>query len=230
MIEDRASTFSPFLHFTREQWAQLREATPMTLSAADVTAIQGINAPVSVAEVEEIYLPLSRLLNLYAGASQALFRATGTFLGARSAKVPYLVGIAGSVAVGKSTTARLLRELLARWPDHPRVQLVTTDGFLFPNRELAARGLMKRKGFPESYDRARLLSFVADLKSGRERVRAPVYSHLVYDIVPGEETVFEQPDIVIVEGLNVLQSGTAGAFVSDYFDFSVYVDADETDI
>ena len=186
-------------------------------------------------EVRDIYLPLSRLINLYVNAVQRLYGATDTFLGRHPGKVPYLIGVAGSVAVGKSTTSRVLRALLARWPDHPKVDLITTDGFLLPNRDLVARGLLQRKGFPESYDVRKLLRFVTDLKSGREEVSAPVYSHLTYDIVPSERVVIRRPDIVIVEGLNVLQTWRAGprtptTFVSDYFDFSIYVDADEEDV
>ncbi len=185
----------------------------------------------SLTEIEEVYLPLSRLLNLYVAAVQGLYRATATFLGHGEEKVPFLIGLAGSVAVGKSTAARALRELLARWPHHPRVDIVTTDGFLYPTAVLEERGLMRRKGFPESYDVRALVAFVRDLKAGKDRVTTPVYSHLVYDIVPGETVVVERPDIVIVEGLNVLQTGPAvdgqpRVFVSDFFDFTIYVDAD----
>ena len=221
---------TPFLAFTRAEWSALRASTPMTLTAADVEAIRGINVALSIDEVERIYLPLSRLLNLYVRASQGLFSVTDTFLGKPTTPVPYVIGIAGSVAVGKSTTARVLQALLSRWPDHPRVELVTTDGFLHPNAVLEERGLMDRKGFPESYDRRRLLDFVADLKSGQEKVAAPVYSHISYDVVPGEERLVEAADIVILEGLNVLQGGGTGTYVSDYFDFSIYVDADPADV
>lgn len=216
---------SPYLEFARDEWARLRASTPMTLSADDVEKLRGINVALSVEEVEAIFLPLSRLLNLYVRASQQLFSVTDTFLGKPSEQVPYVIGIAGSVAVGKSTIARILQHLLAHWPDHPRVDLVTTDGFLYPNTILEERGILHRKGFPESYDRRRLLQFVCDLKAGEE-VRAPVYSHLEYDIVVGEERVVRAADIVIVEGLNVLQGGDTGTHVSDYFDFSIYVDAD----
>jgi type I pantothenate kinase len=230
------ASFSPYLDFSREEWASLRAATPLTLSEDDLAELRGINDYVSLEEVADIYLPLSRLLNLYVAATQGLYRVTDTFLGSPAAKVPYVVGIAGSVAVGKSTTARILRALLARWPDHPKVDLITTDGFLYPNRTLEERGLMKRKGFPESYDLRRLVRFVADVKSGRDEVKAPVYSHLSYDIVPGRFHVVGQPDVMIVEGLNVLQTGAAHPgpspqiFVSDFFDFSIYVDAEERHI
>lgn len=216
---------TPFLVFTRPEWSALRASTPMTLTAEDVEAIRGINVELSIDEVERVYLPLSRLLNLYVKASQSLFSVTDTFLGKPTSPVPYVIGIAGSVAVGKSTIARVLQALLSRWPDHPRVDLITTDGFLWPNAVLEERGLMQRKGFPESYDRRRLLEFVADLKSGRGRVTAPVYSHIAYDVLEGELRTVESPDIVIIEGLNVLQGGGQGTYVSDYFDFSIYVDA-----
>jgi type I pantothenate kinase len=222
---------SPYLRFARDEWAALRADTPLTLDDADLDRIRGLVERVSLLEVEEVYLPLSRLLNLYVAAVQGLYRATSTFLGHGEKKVPFLIGLAGSVAVGKSTSARVLRELLARWPNTPRVDLVTTDGFLLPTRVLEERGLMRRKGFPESYDVRALVGFVRDLKAGTARVTSPVYSHLSYDIVPGAEVVIEQPDIVIVEGLNVLQTGPALAgqprvFVSDFFDFTVYVDAE----
>jgi type I pantothenate kinase len=228
--------FSPYVNFERQEWARLRAATPMTVTDADLVALRGVNEYVSLGEVAEIYLPLSRLLNLYVGAAQRLHQVTDTFLGKPAAQVPYIIGVAGSVAVGKSTFARILRAILARWPNHPRVDLVTTDGFLYPNRYLEERGLMNRKGFPESYDLRRLMLFMAELKSGADEVRAPVYSHLVYDILPGEEKVIERPDIVIVEGLNVLQTPDGPrqrglrTFVSDFFDFSIYVDAEEEDI
>lgn len=221
---------NPFLTFDRNEWAALRAATPLTLTEDDVAELRGINVALSLREVEEVYLPLSRLLNLYVRASQGLFSVTDTFLGKPTSSVPYLIGVAGSVAVGKSTTSRVLQALLSRWPDHPRVDLVTTDGFLFPNRVLEDRGLTDRKGFPESYDRRRLLEFVASLKSGTQPVQAPVYSHLAYDIVPGELRTVQDADIVILEGLTVLQGGGVGTFVSDYFDFSIYVDADPSHI
>jgi type I pantothenate kinase len=219
-------TQSPFLTFSRNEWAHLRGATPMTLSQSDIDEIKGINEALSLGEVEEVYLPLSRLLNLHIAAVQELHRVTSRFVGSVTPKVPYVIAIAGSVSAGKSTTARLLRTLLSRWENHPRVDLVTTDGFLFPIATLEERGLMDRKGFPESYDRPRLVRFVADVKSGKSPLRIPVYSHLHYDIVPDEFQSVESPDIVILEGLNVLQSGTATPlFVSDFLDFSLYVDA-----
>jgi type I pantothenate kinase len=205
------------------------------LTEEELARLRGLNDKVSLEEVAEIYLPLSRLLNLYVVATQGLHAATATFLGNLTAKVPFVIGIGGSVAVGKSTTARLLQALLARWPNHPKVDLVTTDGFLYPNRVLEERGLLQRKGFPESYDQRALLRFMAAVKAGEPEVRAPVYSHVVYDIVPDQHLVVRQPDIVIVEGLNVLQSGDGHPdrtrlFVSDYFDFGIYVDAEETDV
>jgi type I pantothenate kinase len=228
---------SPYRSFAREEWARLRADTPLTLTAQEVSQLQSLDDPISLDEVIAIYLPLSRLLSLYVAAAQGLFKATQRFLLAeRTDKVPYIIGVAGSVAVGKSTTARILKALLARWPNTPKVDLVTTDGFLWPNAELTRLGLMERKGFPESYNTAKLLRFLADIKAGKRSVRAPLYSHLVYDVVPGEETVVDRPDILIVEGLNVLQparlprDGAAIPFVSDYFDFSIYLDADEDDL
>jgi len=227
---------SPYRVFTRDAWARLRADTPMTLTAAEVDRLQGLHDPVSMDQVGEIYLPLSRLLAFYVQAMQHLHNATSRFLGGDGGKIPFVIGIAGSVAVGKSATARVLQALLARWPASPRVSLITTDGFLLPNAVLEQEGLMERKGFPESYDLPALLAFLTDVKAGRPRVAAPVYSHLVYDVVPGETVVIDQPDILIVEGLNVLQTsrlpkdGKAIPFVSDFFDFSIYIDGDEAEI
>lgn len=224
--------FSPYRTFTRAEWARLRADTPMTLAPAELDQMAGVIEEVSVEDVEEIYLPLSRLLNFYVAAAQGLHAVSAKFLGHADGKVPFIIGIAGSVAVGKSTTARVLRALLARWPNHPRVELMTTDGFLYPNAELERRGIMNRKGFPESFDTARLLEFLAAVKSGRRGVEAPVYSHFHYDIMPGQVMITGTPDILIVEGLNVLQparlpkGGEAIPFVSDFFDFSIYIDAD----
>jgi len=227
---------SRYTSFSRSEWARLRAATPLLLTEGDLVLLRGINERIALDEVAEVYLPLSRLINLYVRASQALHAVSDTFLGNQPSRTPYVVAIAGSVAVGKSTTARVLQALLARWPDHPSVALVTTDGFLFPNRVLAEKGLMEKKGFPESYDLRRLVEFMARIKSGDASVRAPLYSHLIYDIVPGEEQVVEQPDIMILEGLNVLSTGVRPdgspprTFVSDYVDFSIYVDAAEAHV
>jgi type I pantothenate kinase len=234
MMEQRTEDrLSPYRLFTREEWAALRDDTPMTLSPAEVAQVRSLNDRLDMKEVEEIYLPLSRLLSLYVAATQRLFLAQQRFLGTEDAKMPYIIGVAGSVAVGKSTTARVLKALLARWTNTPRVDLITTDGFLFPNAVLEREDLMEKKGFPESYDLPALLRFLSDVKAGRRPVRAPVYSHLVYDVKPNEWVEIDRPDILIVEGLNVLQTGRlprhgeAIPFVSDFFDFSVYLDADE---
>jgi type I pantothenate kinase len=227
---------SPYVELDRAAWARLRENQPLSLDTADLARLRGLGDLLDLDEVEEVYLPLSRLLSFYVGATAGLHRITSDFLGERPAKTPFVIGVAGSVAVGKSTTARLLKELLSRWPGTPRVELVTTDGFLYPNAELQRRNLLQRKGFPESYNRRALLRFVAEVKAGKDEVHAPVYSHLTYDIVPGEEIVVRRPDVLIVEGLNVLQAprvqedGRVGMAVSDFFDFSVYVDAHLEDI
>ena len=228
--------FSTYTNFDRDEWAPLRFNTPLTLTEPGLAELRGVNDQLSMRDVEEVYLPLSRLLNLHVAATRDLARVADIFLGKTAGRKPYIIGIAGSVAVGKSTTARVMQALLARWPDHPKVELITTDGFLYPNAVLEERGLMQRKGFPESYDARRLVQFVADVKAGAPSVSAPMYSHLVYDIVPGAEEVVRQPDILIIEGLNVLQGadGRLGdgdrPFVSDFFDFSIYVDADEAHI
>ncbi|MGH8824211.1 MAG: type I pantothenate kinase [Jiangellaceae bacterium] len=227
---------SPFVDLDRPEWSRLRDRTPLPLTAEELDAVRGLGDEVDLDEVRDVYLPLSRLLNLHTRAIGRLHETTRSFLGTFPERTPYVVGIAGSVAVGKSTTARLLRLLLARWPDHPDVALVTTDGFLLPNAELQHRGLLDRKGFPESYDRRALLRFVAAVKSGSGQISAPVYSHLSYDIVPGEQVVLRRPDIVVLEGLNVLQparprrDGISGLAVSDFFDFSIYVDAEADDV
>jgi len=220
-----------YLAFGRDEWAELRAATPLTIREPELEMLRGINDKIDLDEVAAVYLPLTRLINLYVSATQNLHKVSATFLGTMAPKVPYVIGIAGSVAVGKSTFARILQSLLTRWPDHPRVDLITTDGFLFPNTVLDDRGIMNRKGFPESYDTKSLLKFLRDLKSGTPEVTAPVYSHVVYDIVDGENISVCQPDILILEGLNVLQVGSeSNEFVSDYFDFSIYIDADEEHI
>jgi type I pantothenate kinase len=220
-----------YIEFSRDEWKDLRAATPLTIREKDLEALRGINSELDLTEVAEIYLPLTRLLNLYVSATQNLHRVSATFLGTIAPKVPYVIGVAGSVAVGKSTFARVLQALLSRWPDHPKVDLVTTDGFLLPNAVLEERGIMNRKGFPESYDARRITEFLRDVKSGVAEVKAPVYSHVVYDIVEGEEITVRQPDILILEGINVLQVAAGSSeFVSDYFDFSIFVDAAEVDI
>src|SRR5688500_12702771 len=226
------NTFSRFTEFTRGEWAKLRASTPLPLTEPQLRGLVSLNERMSLDEVADIYLPLSRLLNLYVAATHNLYNATATFLGSDSPRVPFVIGVAGSVAVSKSTASRVLQALLARWPSHPQVELITTDGFLLPQRVLESRRIVHRKGFPESYDVRRLVRFMADVKSGVAEVLAPVYSHLAYDIVPGEHQVVRRPDILIVEGLNVLQTGSGRAplFVSDFFDFSIYVDAHDADI
>ena len=223
---------SPFVEISRADWAALGRSTELPLTEQEISQIRGLGDFLDLKEVSDVYLPLSRMLNLYVTQAQRLHSVTSEFMGERAKRTPFIIGVAGSVAVGKSTVARLLKEMLSRWPSTPRVELITTDGFLYPNRELERRNLMYRKGFPESYDRLALLKFVADIKSGVERVSAPVYSHLSYDIVPGAEVVVESPDVVIVEGLNVLQPPVMGQEValSDYFDFKIYVDADVANV
>ncbi|HRF08131.1 MAG TPA: type I pantothenate kinase [Xanthobacteraceae bacterium] len=229
-IED---DISPYRVFSREEWAARRQNTPMTLTQSEIIHLQALNDKLSMKEVEEIYLPISRLLAFYVEAAQDLFSGMQQFLGVSDGKMPYIIGVAGSVAVGKSTTARVLQALLARWTNTPKVELVTTDGFLYPNAVLEREKLMEKKGFPESYDLPALLRFLNDVKAGQRKVKAPVYSHVSYDVIPGEMIEVDQPDILIVEGLNVLQTGRppkdgkAIPYVSDFFDFSVYIDAEE---
>ncbi|MDH6254635.1 type I pantothenate kinase [Aurantimicrobium minutum] len=223
---------TPFVEISRDEWAELAPTTKSPLTEADIESLRGLGDRLNLQEVEDVYLPLSRLLSIYASGARKLHRDTSSFLGERATTTPFVIGVAGSVAVGKSTVARLLQMLMARWEDTPRVELVTTDGFLYPNAELERRGILDRKGFPESYDRRALLRFVSEVKSGSAEVSAPVYSHLSYDILPDEKIVVRQPDVLIVEGLNVLQPPTAGGglAVSDLFDFTVYVDARTQDI
>jgi type I pantothenate kinase len=236
MDQPAPTVIAPHRIFTRTEWAKLRADTPLTLTADDLSRLKSLNDPISLDEVVEIYLPLSRLLSLYVAATQSLHAATRTFLGTSDGVTPFLIGIAGSVAVGKSTTARVLRALLSRWPNTPKVDLVATDGFLKPNAQLQREHLMERKGFPNSYDRPALSAFLADIKAGKRNVAAPVYSHLAYDILPGEKIIIDRPDILIVEGLNVLQTskpprdGRQIPFVSDFFDFSIYIDAEESSL
>lgn len=230
------SHLTPFTEISRADWARLSDQTPLPMTPEEVTEIRGQGDPLDYAEVNDIYRPISRLLNLQVMTAQHLRHLRQSFLQEHFRRTPFVIGVAGSVAVGKSTTARLLRLLTARWPETPRAQLITTDGFLYPTAELKRRGILERKGFPESYDRRALLRFIADVKSGKDRVEAPVYSHISYDRVPGERIIVERPDVLIVEGLNVLQparpraDGRLGVAVSDFFDFSIYVDAKEDDI
>jgi type I pantothenate kinase len=233
MEQRTESELSPYRMFSRSEWADRREDTPMTLTPEEVMRVRSLHDRLDISEVEEIYLPISRLLSMYVAATQRLFRAQQDFLGTEDSKMPYIIGVAGSVAVGKSTTARVLEALLARWPNVPKVDLITTDGFLYPNAILAREGLMERKGFPESYDLPALLRFLSDVKAGRRPTRAPVYSHLIYDVIPNQWIEIDRPDILVVEGLNVLQAGRppkggkAIPYVSDFFDFSIYLDANE---
>lgn len=233
MSKKESALMTPYLQFNRSQWAALRNSVPMTLSADEIVRLKGINEDLSLEEVAEIYLPLSRLLNFYISSSVRRQAVLEQFLGTNGQHVPYIISIAGSVAVGKSTTARVLQALLSRWPEHRQVELITTDGFLYPNRVLKERGLMKKKGFPQSYNMRRLVKFVSDLKSGVPDATAPVYSHLIYDVIPGGDKTVMRPDILILEGLNVLQSDMDyphdphHVFVSDFVDFSIYVDAAE---
>lgn len=232
----RKSVLAPYHSFTKAQWSALRADEPMTLTREDIARLRTLSDPISLEEAEEVYLPLTRLLSFYVEAIQGLHNVSTRFLETPDQKVPFIIGVAGSVAVGKSTTARILQALLQRWPSSPKVDLVTTDGFLYPNAVLAERGIMERKGFPESYDRARFVQFLSDIKSGKGQMPVPVYSHLVYDVVPGSEVVIDRPDILIVEGLNILQPGELPRdgkpilFASDFIDFSIYIDAETDDL
>lgn len=224
---------SPYISFNREEWAKLRFSTPLSITEEDLIRLESINERITMEEVSQIYLPLSRLINLYVSESQSLYEVTNTFLGTLQEKVPYIIGIAGSVAVGKSTTSRIIQALLSRWPNHPKVELVTTDGFLYPNSILEQKGIMNKKGFPESYDIRSLTHFLKDVKSGKAEISAPIYSHLFYDIMPNQNQIIKSPDILIVEGLNVLQipkENKLGLYISDFFDFTIYVHADEKHI
>lgn len=232
----RRPVLAPYHHFTKAQWSALRADEPMTLTREDIARLRTLSDPISLEEAEEVYLPLTRLLSFYVEAIQGLHNVSTRFLQTPDQKVPFIIGVAGSVAVGKSTTARILQALLQRWPSSPKVDLVTTDGFLHSNAVLAERGIMERKGFPESYDRARFVQFLSDVKSGKGDMQVPVYSHLVYDVVPGSGVTIDRPDILIVEGLNILQPGELPRdgkpilFASDFIDFSIYIDADNDDL
>ncbi len=235
-MSKRTRSPAPYHHFTKAQWSALRADEPMTLTGDDIKRLRTLSDPISLEEAEQIYLPLTRLLSFYVEAVQGLHNVSTRFLDTPNQKVPFIIGVAGSVAVGKSTTARILRALLRRWKSSPKVDLVTTDGFLYPNAVLEERGIMERKGFPESYDRARFVNFLAAIKSGLGNVAVPVYSHLVYDVVPDAQVIIDRPDILIVEGLNILQPGELPRtgkpilFASDFLDFSIYIDADEADL
>lgn len=234
MTKRDQSLATPYLQFNRSQWSALRDSVPMTLSEEEIFKLQGMNEDLSLDEVTQIYLPLSRLLNFYISATLRQHGALEQFFGRNRQKIPYIIGIAGSVAAGKSTTARLLQALLECCPEHRNVELIATDGFLHSNKVLNKRGLMKKKGFPQSYDMRSMLKFVSEVKSGAKYVTAPVYSHLIYDVVPDDNQVIEQPDVLILEGLNILQSrinypyDPCRVFISDFVDFSIYVDAPET--
>jgi type I pantothenate kinase len=236
MAGKRKLELDPYHRFSKAEWAQYRDGEPMTLTAADIERLRALTDPISLAEAEQIYLPLTRLISFYVEAAQAVHRVSTRFLGTEDTRVPFIIGVAGSVASGKSTTSRILRALLQRWRTSPKVELITTDGFLLSNDVLEERNLAARKGFPESYDRAALLTFLSDMKSGKPEVRVPVYSHLIYDVLPGQFTAVSKPDILIVEGLNILQpgelpkSGKPILFASDFIDFSIYIDADEADL
>lgn len=235
MKNNESETLTSYIQFTREQWCKFRNDTPLTITNEDLVKLRGKNEPITLQEIQDIYLPLSRLINLYVSATQHLYEVTGKFLGTTESSVPYIIGIAGSVAVGKSTSSRVLKELLEKWPNHPNVTLLSTDGFLYSNAELKQRGLMNRKGFPESYDVKKLLSFLHQAKSGKETLSAPIYSHHLYDIVPDEQIEINKPDIILIEGLNILQdrllqTQIASEFVSSFFDFTIYIDADSETI